>query len=733
MKTALERIFCPAPHLILIGLLVLALLNGCNDERADHDWFYAAGKHALEQGESDQAIANFQKALTYTPHDSLSHFGIALAELQDVFRLLYVAMQFDNARLPDLSEEQHEKFLSGVAMLAQIPLNALLDAASNSVLSNHLDSLIAHIRAIGEDSDITLRLEHYPIHFFKDRRMITYDLGGEFDYGEVAFVGGIGYALLGVIDFSLAYNINVDWSPFLAIDFQEENPKILIMHITTTLLELIWNNPKFLMLNGQEGLQKRALAQLELEAAMELWFRAINFVEGEKDGQADDILAYIDSNGNDAYDPNEPFRIYQTAPFPLTGINEVLHSIYQDISQPSEDVSFDVSTLASLFNDFAPSRISLTLPAKCLMVDISKFFTPTPPDFLRSQTETALRFIVQAIPAYLGLVDDAMATKINAILRDDSLPFSCYNAALVFDDVATTAAADNGAGLILMTQFTILSIELSQLICQPNGPLDCIAPLLSPLIELIKSYQNAQNELISEKLLQLLNEIQKIINDGGEDAKIVRQAIAFSVDQIKLLLIDLVGCDFADIAYICEYMEDTCEEQQNAGMPISCLFIKFVCGYTDILLSGIEITCDTPGYWVEHPAEIALFFQFLADFFIQTQSVLLNFGGLPDFDDRDIKEIQEIGQTFWQNYDEIFQTHGVSLFLLTQAVWSEIDALLEYYLDPDLRLPLEKSAHLQKIYYPNIYDKLIAGISCLIEGTKITPRSGGEDAATTDQ
>ncbi|HDH96336.1 MAG TPA: hypothetical protein ENF73_01250 [Proteobacteria bacterium] len=300
-------------------LLVAALLlfAGCEpmveggDPQKSIDQMIDEGKTYLALGDGDRAREIFLEALVFEPDNTDAHFGVALADVLRFVKLVesldeYISEYLDQGEgsKGDGDREGIGDFIHGYAK------HLRLDTAEE--LTWHT----WRIYQIVDERDFSFHLSSYPVTY---RGELLLMCRGEWDGAELRLVWGIGHLLMGVVHTLLGTDLNFDIGPILAlpIDFESllNDPTSvdwaeLFPLLVDALLEILTDPdyPNFLLLTP-DGRELYSTAGIELGLFCSSAVEATHFVMGETDPQNDDVIGYVDVNGNGRYDEGDSVRL----------------------------------------------------------------------------------------------------------------------------------------------------------------------------------------------------------------------------------------------------------------------------------------------------------------------------------------------------------------------------------------------------------------------------------------
>jgi len=301
----------------VLFLAALFLFMGCepvveggNPEKP-LDRMIEEGKTYLALGDGDHAREIFLEVLVFAPDNTDAHFGVALADVLRVVKLVESLDEYINDYLgADKGKGQKDD---------EQGLGDFLHEYTERLIYTVAQELTKHtwrIYQLTDERDFQFYLSSYPITYKGEPLLLC---RGEWDGAELRLVWGIGNLLMGVSHAVLGTDLNFDIGPILRlpIDFASllEDPAAvdwtaLFPSLVDALLEILTDPdyPNFLLLTP-DGRELFQTAGIELGLFCSSAVEASHFVMGETDPQEDDVIGYVDTNGDGRYDEGDLVRM----------------------------------------------------------------------------------------------------------------------------------------------------------------------------------------------------------------------------------------------------------------------------------------------------------------------------------------------------------------------------------------------------------------------------------------
>jgi hypothetical protein len=252
--------------------------------------------------------------------------------------------------------------------------------------------------------------------------LIQPSLTGENDRTEVLFMNSIsnGYAAL----FNILFALDLDFNPMLLEQFQIDTSGLYTINIGNfgakdrdaivqivfdikTLIDRILLDPvyaRFLKVNGEQGTVRIQEAAGNIGMTFGELAQMIDSIQKETDEQNDDVIRYVDLNGNIIWDPDELLL------FP--GIGQMDKELVDALAQVLlalkinfvDGVPFALNNFNDLLCYFDLCFLGTVLDTLYLMdageIDLA--------EALRDPDDAGLRPLLQNVSDFLGKVIDAM-------------------------------------------------------------------------------------------------------------------------------------------------------------------------------------------------------------------------------------------------------------------------------------------------------------------------------------
>ncbi|MDP8222883.1 MAG: hypothetical protein P9L99_05945 [Candidatus Lernaella stagnicola] len=298
-----------------------------------------SGKQHLYDYEFDAAYGDFLEATRLCPEVGDAKLGMLAADVQwyvDMFqRLIQFITNFNPA-----PHEQGDKSIGTVvqAMVRDymLPVNAEITALAADLRENH--------------PQVEFYFEELPL--WVDGDHVILDMGGEWDIADVenayAFaqlVGSFEHALL-------AYDATFNYYTFAHWEFPASGDIKELLHSLSGLLIALLEDPDYpeLLTFLDDGEEQLTSSCVNGGLGLRTMAGAFAMAMEETEPQEDDVLGYIDANGNGRYDEGELWHV----PFFLD-LSPELQTTIEGIMTMSND-------LGAALLDGGPEDINPSLP-----------------------------------------------------------------------------------------------------------------------------------------------------------------------------------------------------------------------------------------------------------------------------------------------------------------------------------------------------------------------------------
>ncbi|MCB9476672.1 MAG: hypothetical protein H6685_07350 [Deltaproteobacteria bacterium] len=385
-----------------------------DDDLTDVDALIQEGKDWLAFPEGDKARQSFMAALELEPDNREARYGVVLSDFvhsMDVYSVLtdYILSFIEYGGPVKSGAVESGLIENGKA--EQLPgddfLNNLLQIVIDGLFRERASELIEYADGL-EGCDCAFMHPGIPIYVHYEKVM---ELAGEFDAGELyqskAFAGSLS-AL-----FYHLYAINIDFDPFwlyalTEADFDDLDTLETISVVVDVLLNMLTDPgfPDFLVVTpGGQAIFRQA--GTDLGDAMDDFLSTFIAVDAETDPQDEDVISWVDRNGNLVRDPDEPYRMAyfgelsdeqmaQLAEMQLFA-EDLRNALYQGTDK---DVNPDEVELLHLVL-LRPIVASLGLPAGIIpdtTVDLSAAYTDIEGDNFKKTLVTILNLVSLVLP-----------------------------------------------------------------------------------------------------------------------------------------------------------------------------------------------------------------------------------------------------------------------------------------------------------------------------------------------
>ncbi len=372
---------CRGLTFLVLGAFLILLLSGCGEDDGPASGptseavsrHIAEGKQWLRAGEGDRARLSFLSALGLDAGSEEAVCGTVIADglhVLDVFGIIVdyikVLLEFGG---PVKSEADPDSWI-----------NPILDTMLNGLLLEHVEELVAHAERAQGSGACGFRLDGVPVFISFEQVAV---LETEFDLSDMHAFESFSLLFGGLLRHALVLDLDFDIGlAFLIteIDFGSLDPLEAVAAVVRLLLQMVDDpgHPDFLTMD-ESGVEQYRLAGLQLGLGMDHFLRTFSAMEEETDLQDDDVMGYVDLNGNRAYDAGEPFRIPHFGVLDeegmewveaLSGLVTSLRDSYLDQtehdSDPENPNPFQVATLNPVLEllglpGFIPPNLALNL------------------------------------------------------------------------------------------------------------------------------------------------------------------------------------------------------------------------------------------------------------------------------------------------------------------------------------------------------------------------------------
>jgi hypothetical protein len=361
------------------------------------------GKDWLAFPDGDKARLSFLAALEVIPDHPEALYGLTLADTVHTCDIFSVILDYVMSVI-DYGGPVKKKELSGDDLI-----NTLLQKTLDGLLGDRVHELI-------ETADKTRELggtfEHWGIPIFIHYEVVD-TLSTEFDDGELyasqAFAGlffGLAHHLYALdMDFDLSHLFGLENVPIDELETQE-----LIALFIERLLGMLEDPtfPTFLTI-PEENADVFREAGAEVATALDHWLKAFTAVNLESDDQTDDVIAYVDENGNGYYTDGEPYviphygQLDQEQTAWLTAINAIVAGARDSLwdytvndVDPANPNAFQVALLNDVLKLIGLPRI---IP-RSWEIDMGAWYIDPAGSGLRDFLLTLLRLVDLFLPDY---------------------------------------------------------------------------------------------------------------------------------------------------------------------------------------------------------------------------------------------------------------------------------------------------------------------------------------------
>jgi len=307
---------------ILLGLALSFFCAGCDsggdDDREDEsddddddsqEDHLGQGKYWLQVGEGDKAREEFLMALSQEPGIVDGLYGMVLADMLHATDVVGVIVDYikslEYGGPVKSGDGDREKVDSSRGMI-----NFMLDTVLNGLLLERCEEMVTYARTTQGIEGASFELEGIPIIIAFEHLA---DLNSEFDMGELYGSESYGLILKGLVGHLLTIDLDFDLSlAFILedIDFGEMETMEAVSLVVDILYRIITDPafPNFLTLYP-DGIELYQQSGWELAMGLHAYLNTFAQIASETDDQGDDVMGYLDTNGNLAWDHGEPLYI----------------------------------------------------------------------------------------------------------------------------------------------------------------------------------------------------------------------------------------------------------------------------------------------------------------------------------------------------------------------------------------------------------------------------------------
>ncbi len=358
----------------------------------DYDELMAEGVAALADADSATANDRFMRAQRVRGGDAAAGLGLALSDMQGLVELVdsllgfLVDMTAPEAQVP--APVQASTNPGGLA-----PGSTLGDTLHHfikHIMEPVLEEMVAGLDDARRDPDLVLDIPVVPIELLGEELL---DMGGEWDAADVLWLSSLAYTMKGAVDFMQGINLDFDPGPLLAMNSVRKlltgepvDFDMLFVELTDVLLTILDDPEKEDLLSPLDGgLERIAQAQMELALAAKFGAATWRTAGRETDAQSDDVLGYVDANGNGVFDAGEVYVFLggEYSAFMrdlLPAFETTLDALYLGLAEGTPVDPYPISPQTfdpAVFNEFL---IIFGLPALVASAqwDLAAFFADPP-------------------------------------------------------------------------------------------------------------------------------------------------------------------------------------------------------------------------------------------------------------------------------------------------------------------------------------------------------------------
>lgn len=275
--------------------------DDADDDVCDHDVhdpLIESGKDLLTALEPQDAYGDFRTALVACPGSADARYGLLLADAQWYMtwarRWLDYLLDFNPA--PHKSAEKSVgSTLQKVIEYQLLPVNDEMRALAGELAENHPDARFV--------------LESFPVWTEDDA--VTLDFAGEWDGADVGLLRAFADAWEFIGRALIAFDLTFDWTLFALDPAPEGAPVEEVIHHYMGILIAILDDPDYpdfltFLPGGEESLETAALSAGAAFRGLASSFLASRNIGGD---QTDDVLGYVDENGNGRWNRGENWRV----------------------------------------------------------------------------------------------------------------------------------------------------------------------------------------------------------------------------------------------------------------------------------------------------------------------------------------------------------------------------------------------------------------------------------------
>lgn len=244
------------------------------------------------------ARVEFQAALAEDPADQDALMGLILADAVATFDAMSLIQTYIDYILQGYEEQAKSEDDN-----LQFYIDDLLDDLFGTLFLQFSDEIPDLVEQAAEVECLSLELTALPIRI--DFEEIANVSGDDWDMSEVMASYGLVAPLSGAVRLLTVLNFNLDLSYLFGlvdIDFGSYSTTEIIS-IIVDILDKILNDPAFpdFLTMADGGLEDFRKIQFELGLGFRAAADTFTTIRGETDDQTDDVLGYVDVNGDLAY------------------------------------------------------------------------------------------------------------------------------------------------------------------------------------------------------------------------------------------------------------------------------------------------------------------------------------------------------------------------------------------------------------------------------------------------
>ncbi|HPQ70733.1 MAG TPA: hypothetical protein PKW95_16535 [bacterium] len=300
-------------YFLLLVMVVASVVVSCGSETGDEpsidiDDLVEQGAAALGDGDGYRARDIFRRALVEDAKHPQANLGLVLADVQQVLHFLDEIILFvgDMAGGMGLAQTDDGGLEPGDS------IDATLHHFLKGIFEPLVDEMMLAMIYVRADESVLLEVPSYPLGFSS---FTLIDLHGQWDASDAAWLAGTLNLAQGAIDIIQGTNMDMNLGLLLDTDFvgnllngREVDVAATLGELVDVLLAIMQDAERadFLMpLDGEQWRYERA--QRNLAMAVYEWVCVWSMIEEETDDPADDVLTYLDANGNGRRESSERF------------------------------------------------------------------------------------------------------------------------------------------------------------------------------------------------------------------------------------------------------------------------------------------------------------------------------------------------------------------------------------------------------------------------------------------